>query len=273
MSPTIRIGELEIKSVSDGTLKTSTDFVLGMDKAQADQLTNADPDGSVRIPVNSFVFEQGDALVLVDAGAGRTMQPTLGRLPENLNALDYSADAITHVVMTHLHPDHANGLVDANGDALFPNAEILVHELEFDFWMGEGGSFENDVLKQQRARNKINMKPYLDRVRRMRDGDVSVECSPMLASGHSPGHTCWRIGTGRNAFVAWGDLVHFSAIQIQHPGSAVKYDLDPEAACRSRMRMLDMFATEGIAIAGAHVTAPGFGHISRKGLGYVFDPS
>jgi glyoxylase-like metal-dependent hydrolase (beta-lactamase superfamily II) len=138
--------------------------------------------------------------------------------------------------------------------------------------MAENDGSETDNVKRQRARNKINLAPYLDRVRRMGDGDVMVGCTPLLAPGHSPGHTVWRIGTGREAFVAWGDLVHFSDIQIAHPDSAVKYDLDPDLARRSRLRMLDMVATEGLAVAGAHVAAPGLGYLSRKGTGYVYDP-
>jgi glyoxylase-like metal-dependent hydrolase (beta-lactamase superfamily II) len=139
--------------------------------------------------------------------------------------------------------------------------------------MAENDGSENDMVKRQRARNKINMKPYLDRVRRMRDGDVAAGCTPMLAPGHSPGHTCWRIGEGRDAFVAWGDLVHFSAIQISHPNIAVKYDLDPDLARRSRLRMLDMVANEKLAVAGAHVAAPGVGYLARNDQGYAFEPA
>jgi len=36
--------------------------------------------------------------------------------------------------------------------------------------------------------------------------------------------------------------------------------------------MLDMVANEGLAVAGAHVAAPGLGYLSRKGTGYVYDP-
>jgi glyoxylase-like metal-dependent hydrolase (beta-lactamase superfamily II) len=272
MSDVFRIGGLELKAFSDGILKTSTDFVLGMDQAQANDLTGASADGSVFIPVNNFLFQKDGATVLIDAGAGDTMQATLGRLPGNLIAAGHELDSITHIILTHIHPDHANGLVDAAGAALFPNAEILVHAQEFDFWMAENDGSENDKIKFQRARNKINLAPYLNRVRRMRDGDVALGCTPLLAPGHSPGHTVWRIGTGRDAFVAWGDLVHFSAIQISHPDSAVKYDLDPDLARRSRLRMLDMVANEGLAVAGAHVAAPGLGHLSRRGTGYVYDP-
>jgi hypothetical protein len=37
--------------------------------------------------------------------------------------------------------------------------------------------------------------------------------------------------------------------------------------------MLDMIASERLAVAGAHVNAPGFGHLRRKGTGYAFEPA
>jgi glyoxylase-like metal-dependent hydrolase (beta-lactamase superfamily II) len=273
MAQMFRAGGLAIQSFSDGPLKTSIDFVRGMERSQAEALVGGTPDGSLYIPVNNFLFRTGPATVLIDAGAGNTMQPTLGKLVSNLANDGITPADITHIVLTHLHPDHANGLVNDSGEAVYPNAEILVHEQEFDFWTGAASGTESDQVKRQRARNKINLEPYLDRVRRMRDGDVAVDCTPMLASGHSPGHACWRIGTGQDAFIAWGDLVHFSNIQISHPDVAVTYDLDPDLARRSRLRMLDMFATERLAIAGAHVDAPGFGYLSRKGTSYIYEPA
>jgi glyoxylase-like metal-dependent hydrolase (beta-lactamase superfamily II) len=273
MSQVFQIGELELKAFSDGILKTTTDFVLGMEAAKANALTGASDDGAVFLPVNNFMFQKDGATVLIDAGAGDTMQATLGRLPGNLRAAGHAPETITHIILTHIHSDHANGLVDASGAALYPKAEILVHAQEFDFWMADNDGSESEKIRRQRARNRINLTPYLDRVRRMREGEVVVGCTPMLAPGHSPGHTCWRIGTGRNAFVAWGDLVHFSDIQVSHPDVAVKYDLDPDLARRSRLRMLDMVANEGLAVAGAHVAAPGLGYLSRKGTGYIYDPA
>ena len=273
MAESFTVGGLELKPFTDGILKTSLDFLRGMERPQAEELVGGTTDGSLFIPVNNFFFRKDGASVLIDAGAGNTMQPTLGRLPANLKAAGIDPSDITHIILTHIHPDHANGLVTDAGEALYPNAEILVHAQELDFWMAENDGSENDIVKRQRARNKINIKPYLDRVRRLRDGDEVLGCSPMLAPGHSPGHTCWRIGTGKDAFLAWGDLVHFSAIQISHPNAAVTYDLDADLARRSRLKFLDMVANERLAIAGAHVAAPGFGYLSRKGTGYEFAPA
>ena len=273
MTQSFQVGDLEVKGFSDGILKTSIDFVVGMDRAQSEGLVGGTDNGALFIPVNNFLFEKDGKIIMIDAGAGNTMQPTLGKLPGNLRAAGIDPSAIDYIVITHIHPDHANGLVDDAGAAIYPNAEILVHAQEFDFWMAESDGATPVKVRNTRARNRINMKPYMERVRRMRDGDEVLGCTPMLAPGHSPGHTVWRIGTGRNAFVAWGDLVHFSAIQISHPQTAVTYDLDPDMARQSRLRMLDMVANEKLAVAGAHVNEPGFGYLSRKGSGYSFEPA
>jgi hypothetical protein len=208
MTQVFQTGGLEAKGFSDGILRTSLDFVLGMERARSEELVGGTSDGSLCIPVNNFLFRRDAATVLIDAGAGNSMQPTLGKLPANLKAVGINPADVTHIVLTHLHPDHANGLVDDEGEALYPNAEILVHAQELEFWMADNNGSESDAVKRTRARNKINIKPYVERVRRMRDGEDVLGCTPMLAPGHSPGHTCWRIGAGRDAFVAWGEPTH-----------------------------------------------------------------
>lgn len=272
MHTTFTIGSLDILCFTDGVLKSSIDFVLGLGREDAMRISGAEPDGALRIPVNNFVFRRGDATLLIDAGAGDTMQPTLGRLPANLREAGVDPASITHVVLTHLHPDHANGLVDADGRAVYANAEIVVHATELAFWMRENDGSEVESVRRMRARNRINLAPYMARLRTMRDGESFLGCTPILAPGHSPGHTCWVIETGAEAMVAWGDLVHFSTIQIEHPTIAVKYDLDAEVARASRLSMLDRVARQGLAVCGAHVRAPGVGHVKREGDGFRFMP-
>jgi glyoxylase-like metal-dependent hydrolase (beta-lactamase superfamily II) len=272
--PAMRVGGVEVQGLSDGVLKTSLDLVLGMDRPLAERLVGGTDNGSLYIPVNNFVIRRGDKVILIDAGAGNTMQPTLGKLPDNLRAAGIAPDAVTHIVMTHLHPDHANGLVDDAGQPHYPNAEIVVHETEADFWMQPGGANDPDRIKGNRARTAINLKPYLDRIRRVHGSDDYLGFTPVLAPGHTPGHTCWLLpASGGGGFLAFGDVVHLSAIQISHPEAALTYDLDKDQAISSRKRILDMAAAERFAIAGAHVDAPGFGHVVRKGTSFAFEPA
>jgi glyoxylase-like metal-dependent hydrolase (beta-lactamase superfamily II) len=272
--PSMRVGDVEVQGLSDGILKTSLDLVIGMARAQADQLVGGTDNGALYIPVNNFLIRRGEKTILIDAGAGNTMQPTLGKLPDNLRAAGVDPAAVTHIVMTHLHPDHANGLVDDAGKPHYPNAEIVVHRTEADFWMQPAGANDPDRIKGNRARTAINLKPYRDRIRRVRDGEEYLGFTPVLAPGHTPGHTCWLLAaSGGGGFMAFGDVVHLSAIQISHPDTALTYDLDKDQAIASRKRILDLAATERLAIAGAHVNAPGFGHVVRKGTSFAFEPA
>src|SRR5580693_89170 len=181
--PSMRVGDVEVQGISDGILKTSLDLVIGMERAVVDALVGGTDNGSLYIPVNNFLIRRGGKTIMIDAGAGNTMQPTLGKLPDNLRAAGIEPSAVTHIVMTHLHPDHANGLVDDGGDAHYPNAEIVVHRTEADFWMQDDDANTPDRVKGNRARTKINLAPYLDQIRRVRDGEEVLGFAPVLAPG------------------------------------------------------------------------------------------
>src|SRR6202044_760313 len=133
--PSMRVGDVEVRGISDGILKTSLDLVIGMERAVADKLVGGTADASLYTPVNNFLIRRGGKTIMIDAGAGNTMQPTLGKLPENLRAAGVETGGVTHIVMTHLHPDHPKGLVDDAGKPHYPNAEIIVHQTEADFWL------------------------------------------------------------------------------------------------------------------------------------------
>lgn len=270
----MRVGDVEVQGLSDGMLRTSLDRVIGMERAQAESLAGPTQDGSLYIPVNNFLLRRDGRTILIDAGAGNTMQPTLGKLPQNLRAAGVEPQSVTHIVITHLHPDHANGLVDDAGAPHYPNAEIVVSTVEADFWMRPDAAGEEERVRSNRARTKINLKPYLERLRRVREGEEYLGFVPILAAGHTPGHTCYLLAApGGGGFLALGDVVHLSAIQIAHPQIALTYDLDKDAAAKSRRRILDLAASERLAIAGAHVNAPGFGYVVRRGAGFAFEPA
>jgi glyoxylase-like metal-dependent hydrolase (beta-lactamase superfamily II) len=272
--PSMTVGGLRVHGLSDGTLPTSLDKVVDMDRGLALQLVGeVDGSGAFPIPVNNFVIRRGDKVIMIDAGAGNTMYPTLGRLPGNLRAAGIDPKAVTHIVITHLHGDHANGLVDDGGNPHYPNAEIVVHEIEADFWMGQDRPGDLDKVKANRARTRINLKPYLERIHRVRGSNDYLGFAPVIAPGHTPGHTCWVLSAPGGGFMALGDVVHVSAIQIPHPDAGMIYDLDKDQAVRSRKRILDMAASEHLAIAGAHVNAPGFGYVTRKGAAFAFEPA
>jgi len=75
-------------------------------------------DGGTRVGSSVSLIEDGEAVIVVDPG----LVPDRAAILEPLAQHDHAAEDVTHVVLTHHHPDHA---VNA---ALFPNAEVV------DFW-------------------------------------------------------------------------------------------------------------------------------------------
>src|SRR5438105_1883010 len=122
------IGDIAVTTLSDGVLAAPLDVVLGMDKAEVERL--AGRKDKLPIAVNAFLLRLGGKWALVDTGSGNTMGPTLGKLTDDLRAHGVAPDEIATIFLTHLHPDHSNGLVDDAGAAIYPNAEVILHETE-----------------------------------------------------------------------------------------------------------------------------------------------
>ena len=133
-----RLGEMKVTVVSDGHLAIPT-AQIGV---------NADPEEVKAFLVahhlatdvsynhtNHVVIETGEATVLVDVGSGNRFLDTAGRLMANLNAAGIDPGSITHVVITHAHPDHVWGIRDDFDEPILPDAAYLIGETEYAYWM------------------------------------------------------------------------------------------------------------------------------------------
>ncbi len=270
MDPTIRIavGDIEIIAVTDGFIPTDSDKTVGLDSAECERLCGHGHGDTFTISVNEYVVRTGGKTLLIDAGAGTKSYPSVGRLPDNLSRLGIAPEIIDAVLMTHLHSDHMHGLVNADGVANFPNAELVLHEEEANFWLDRAPTGDARVDRSLPLVER-NTRPYRERLRTVRGQEVYPGVCAHLSKGHTPGHTTWLISSGRERAIMWGDTVHFEKIQIPHPDIAVIYDMDPGAAAQSRRAIFDMCVDDDLLIMGAHIAFPGFGRLERRGVGFA----
>ena len=92
--------------------------------------------------------------------------PGLGNTLSNLSAAGIAPDQIDGVILTHADPDHAEGLLDAAGKALFPDAEIVVHEAEMAFWNDDAILAQApDAAKGLFETTRRTLTPFADRTR------------------------------------------------------------------------------------------------------------
>ena len=264
---TRQVGEFSVTAVSDGVLYSTHDVILGIDKEDSARLTGVPYGQPLPLDVNSYLIRHSGKLILSDAGTGQGLQPVqknLGKLPDNLRAIGVEPSAIDIVALTHLHSDHSMGLLDESGNKVFPNAELLIHEVEAAFWLDRAlqpGDSERIVnnSKKQRALTA----PYRDRIRRIKDGEVLPGITAMMRPGHTPGHTNWLIQSGGERLLIWGDIVHLAAVQLARPDARLIYDVDTDLAAKTRAEVLDWAAREKLVVAGAHLGFPGFGRVVR----------
>jgi glyoxylase-like metal-dependent hydrolase (beta-lactamase superfamily II) len=267
----LAVGDLVVSAINDGAFTGSLDLVTNIDGPEAEELQRrAFRPVPPPLTVNAFLIRRpDDTLILVDTGCAGTMGPTLGNLPAHLSAMGIDPAAIGTVLLTHMHPDHANGLIDAAGAAAFPQAELIVPSDELAFWNRDDlPEAMGDFVKGARAA----IAPYRARTRPITAGEVLPGVTAVAEPGHTPGHTGWLLDGGGDALLIWGDIVHLPGIQFANPEAGVAFDVDGAQAVTTRKRIMDMVATDGLRVAGMHLEFPGFGHLTRAAGGYTYLP-
>ena len=225
---------------------------------------------------NHLYVEIGDAKVLVDVGSGsRFMMETAGRLMRNLDAAGIDPYGVTHVVITHAHPDHVWGIRDDFDEALIPDAEYLMGEAEHVFWMQDGLVDQVDAEMQQFVVGAVNS-IETDGVEwtLVQDGHEVVPGLTMFDTpGHTPGHMSLRVDSGDQSLIALGDSMSHAYTNFAHPEWYNGFDADGDQTVATRKRLLDMAAEDRIAVLGYHFPFPGVGHVQRDGDAYRFVPA
>lgn len=268
----VQIGDYTVTAFSDGLFETNIDVTVGVDKQMTQQISGKNLTDPVYLAVNAFLIEGRGTCALVDAGTSDTMGPALGKLPENLRAAGKDLDTITHVLLTHIHPDHSNGLIDSEGDAWFPNAELVVQDIEYKFWCERDLSeAAHDRQRGNMQRARASVSPYAARTTRIGDGEFLPGIIAQMSPGHTPGHNCWIIEGDGDSLMIWGDTIHMDFLQLQNPDIAFIFDTDPQMAIASRRRLLDQTAADRTRVAGMHLDFPGFGYVKCRNGRYFIE--
>lgn len=267
--PSQRIGDFTITAISDGYLTASLDFLSNIGSAEASRMqSDAGQKEPAAVHINCYLVRGAGRTILIDGGAGGIKQWG-GRLKANLSLAGVEPSEIDTILLTHAHPDHVGGLVDATGHIVFPSAELVAHRREIKFWRDDG----NLARATERARGNFQIARtvfdgYSDKLRTFDEGEVLPGISAMPLPGHTDGHTGYVFESRDQSLLVWGDIVHFPHIQIKRPDVSIAFDQDPSLAAVTRSRLLELISAERILVAGMHLGELGFARIKRVSASY-----
>ena len=273
----LKVGAFEVTVLSDGNLAIDRPLFAG-DAAGADKLLDKAflPKGAIPTCVNEWLVNTGDKLVLVDAGAGTSFVPTLGKMHGNLAVADVDPAAVDAVVITHMHPDHIPGLLGPDGKMMFANAVVHINGDEHAFWtLDQNRAKAPDEFKVFFDLANAAIKPYAvaGKLQTFRDGaQFARGVTAAAAPGHTVGHSMVRVSSDGSDLLLWGDIVHCAALQFAEPERSIAFDSDPSLAIANRKKVFDMVATDRLLFAGAHLPFPGVGHTAKSDSGYSYVP-
>lgn len=192
--------------------------------------------------MSTFLVETDGVRILFDTGMGAPDS----RLLSGLASLGVTLADIKYLYLTHFHGDHIGGMM--KGDSIvFPNAEVYASKVEYDAWLKMPSDRNAQVVKTMNA--------YKDRLHLFEFGEtLPGNVVTMNAEGHTPGHTVYQAGK----LLVIADLIHGAALQLEHPEICAAYDMDKDAAVKSRKHFLRYAKENGLTMAGMHLPPPGF---------------
>lgn len=269
-----KVGNIQVTALLDGGMEFTDDLFTGVggkpeDIVAAKERNFFDPAKGLPGFVNGFLVNTGTRLMLIDTGRGGAE----GRLAQNLAAAGVTPDQIDDVIITHGHPDHAGGLLDAGGMRVFKKANLRISKDDLDFWFSEDARKRMWEKSQMFEMARKLLGPYRDagQIDTFPLGsDIGNGVSSVALPGHTPGHSGVRVSDGADQLLIWADVVHCPALQFANPEQSIGYDINPDRARETRKKIFDEVATDRIRVGGMHLCFPAIGHVAKAGTGYEF---
>lgn len=273
----LRIGAVPVFTLSDGSVPMDLHKLLQRTTpAQTDALLKLNfQTNPAEASINAFLIQLPGKLVLIDTGSGELFGPGAGGgLLASLERAGFNPGQITDILITHVHSDHAGGLVKG-GQRVFENATVHVEKPDLDFFFDATAQKRTGYDQQYFDVAVSTLKPYLNAGRVSpisADGEVVPGISATLHPGHTPGSAFYTLRNGGEELVFVGDIVHSAAVQFPDTAVTITYDQDATRAARVRTKAFDEFARNETLIAVPHAAFPGIGHVRRNPVGYAWVP-
>ncbi|MFC2170944.1 MBL fold metallo-hydrolase [Calditrichota bacterium] len=243
----MKFGNLELFIIDDGKFRLDGGAMFGVvPKIMWSKTDAADENNRILLSANCLLIKSGEHIALVDNGMGNKWNDKSGemfaveqprQLVPELERLGVKPEDVTHMILSHLHFDHAGGSTykDEAGNIhpQFPNARYYIQK-------GEWEVAHSPTPRDKASYLPENLAPLWDAgLVELVDGDAEVfpGVKMIITGGHTDSHCVISIES--EGYTAWflADLIPTSShIQVPY---VMGYDLFPQQTMEYKERLLE----------------------------------
>lgn len=229
-----------IYPISEGVFTIGHDKIFVPFDVAVDEL-NDRPTGSLLVEVQPFLVVTDRDVIVLDTGLGFNNADGVLQIHDNVRSHGFEPAAVTKVLLSHLHKDHAGCLSfkDSSGmmHTTFPNADYYIYRPEADFALATGyPSYQPEDIEPLLATNQVK---WLDG----EDGVIDGYIRYMHTGGHCPQHIVYLIDDGTDKIFFGGDEApQLKQMKIKY---VAKYDYDGKKALAVREQYAEIGKREG----------------------------
>lgn len=269
----MKFGEFEIFSIVENSFKIDGGAMFGVvPKIIWERLVPADEFNRVKLDLNLLLVKTDGENILIDAGMGDALGEKHKKIygiekpssiEKSLSDLNLIPEDIDLVILTHLHADHAGGVVKLNESkkraCRFPNARHVVQIKEWNEAMSPdertSATYFTENLKLLEESNLLELVDGEDEVA---DGIRVVN-----TGGHTPGHQVVLIENEENKILWPGDIIPTAShLKIPYVASV---DLFPLETMELKRKFLNMCINDGWLLAFDHDLNIKLGKLEKMG--------
>jgi glyoxylase-like metal-dependent hydrolase (beta-lactamase superfamily II) len=206
-------GGTRVALIQAGTFRSDAGALFGpVPRLLWDKLVTDEIDHENRLlqALNCLLVETPAGRVLVETGIGerlpektREMRRYEGKpIVPAMEAAGFDAATVDLVVMSHLHFDHAGGLLRADGSKAFPRAKVVAQRAEWDIALDDNSrivaSYDQPELRLVQEWGNAGAV----------DGEIELVpgVSVVPTGGHSKGHQAIVVRGAQHTLAFFGDL-------------------------------------------------------------------
>lgn len=183
-----------------------------------------DRPASIFVHINPFLVQTKNDLILFDTGLGYSDEDGKLWLHKHIEAHGFKAEDVTKVLMSHLHYDHAGGMMH-NNDPAFPHANYYLQRGELENALTKSSlSYDQEAIEQLRRSGALTLLEG--------NGRINDEITFELTGAHCEFHQVFLVEEDGVKCFFGGDVLP-EPIQLIRNFIA-KYDLDGRKAMELR---------------------------------------